>query len=256
MTIQSAERVSHSDASDNYVFQRSLLAYQKAAEIIGGNVLEIGTGSGYGVSIIAPHAAHFTTIDKSTPPEGVLPETGNVSFLKMKVPPLQSISSGCMDFVIMFQVIEHIKDDFGMIAEIKRVLKPGGRLIITTPNKPMSLTRNPWHLREYTVDEFKGLIGCYFDDIEPLGVYGNGKVMQYYEKNRRSVEKILKYDFLRLNKHLPRWMLRIPYDLMNRLNRILLLKRNRELTDSICTSDYFLKKADEECFDMFFIATK
>ena len=61
MAIQSAERVSQTDASDNYVFQRSMLAYCKAAEIVHGNVLEIGTGSGYGVSVIAPHADRFTT---------------------------------------------------------------------------------------------------------------------------------------------------------------------------------------------------
>ena len=112
-----------------------------------------------------------------------------------------------MDFVLCFQVIEHIRDDFGTINEIRRVLRPGGKLIITTPNKEMSLTRNPWHLREYTVDEFKGLIGCYFDDYEPLGIYGNGKIMQYYENNRQSVERIMKFDILKLQQHLPRWML-------------------------------------------------
>ena len=56
---QTAERVSGRDASDNYVFQRSLLAYVYAAERVGGRVLEIGTGSGYGVERIAPHAEHF-----------------------------------------------------------------------------------------------------------------------------------------------------------------------------------------------------
>ena len=255
MAIQSAERVSQTDASDNYVFQRSMLAYCKAAEIVHGNVLEIGTGR-YGVSVIAPHADRFTTIDKTPPPAGILPEGGNVEFCRMKAPPLKGIQSGCMDFVLCFQVIEHIRDDFGTINEIRRVLRPGGKLIITTPNKEMSLTRNPWHLREYTVDEFKGLIGCYFDDYEPLGIYGNGKVMQYYENNRQSVERIMKFDILKLQQHLPRWMLRLPYDIMNRLNRRKLLKADHELTSSICTSDYFLKKADDKCFDMFFVATK
>ena len=43
-TIHTAERVSNRDASDNYVFQRSILAYYKAAELVQGDVLEIGTG--------------------------------------------------------------------------------------------------------------------------------------------------------------------------------------------------------------------
>ena len=65
--LHTAERVSQSDASDNYVFQRSLLAYIYAAERVQGKVLEIGTGSGYGVEIIAPHAERFVTIDKHAP---------------------------------------------------------------------------------------------------------------------------------------------------------------------------------------------
>ena len=54
--LQTAERVSGRDVSDNYVFQRSLLAYHYAAERVSGVVLEIGTGSGYGVEVIAPRA--------------------------------------------------------------------------------------------------------------------------------------------------------------------------------------------------------
>ena len=52
--LATAERVSR-DASDNFVFQRSLLAYDRAAEIVSGDVLEIGTGTGYGIELVAPH---------------------------------------------------------------------------------------------------------------------------------------------------------------------------------------------------------
>ena len=54
--LHTAERVSQRDASDNFVFQRSILAYYKAAELVSGDVLEIGTGMGYGVDVIAPRA--------------------------------------------------------------------------------------------------------------------------------------------------------------------------------------------------------
>ena len=65
--LHTAERVSNRDASDNFVFQRSILAYYKAAEIVSGDVLEIGTGVGYGVDVVAPAGSTFTTIDKSEP---------------------------------------------------------------------------------------------------------------------------------------------------------------------------------------------
>ena len=51
--INTAERVS-AEASDNFVFQRSLLAYHAAAERIAGEVLEIGTGAGYGIEVVRP----------------------------------------------------------------------------------------------------------------------------------------------------------------------------------------------------------
>ena len=63
--IHTAERVSNRDASDNYVFQRSILAYYKAAVLVSGDVLEIGTGMGYGVEVVAPAADKYMTIDKS-----------------------------------------------------------------------------------------------------------------------------------------------------------------------------------------------
>ena len=73
--LHTAERVSNRDASDNFVFQRSILAYYKAAEIVSGDVLEIGTGVGYGVDVVAPAASTFTTIDKSVPQfESPLPD--------------------------------------------------------------------------------------------------------------------------------------------------------------------------------------
>ena len=50
--INTAERVS-AEASDNFVFQRSLLAYHAASARIAGDVLEIGTGAGYGIEVAA-----------------------------------------------------------------------------------------------------------------------------------------------------------------------------------------------------------
>lgn len=64
--ITTAERVSR-EASDNFVFQRSLLAYHAAAQRISGDVLEIGTGAGYGIEVVAPRARSFVTIDKLAP---------------------------------------------------------------------------------------------------------------------------------------------------------------------------------------------
>ncbi len=251
--LATAERVS-TELSDNFVFQRSRLAYHKAAERISGRVLEIGTGSGYGVEIIAPHATHFTTIDKHIPPQGVI-VGDNVEFREANVPPLP-FEDGVFDCVISFQVIEHIKDDKLFVAEVNRVLKKGGLFIVSTPNITMSLTRNPWHVREYTKDEFQELLSPQFSSIEALGVAGDNTIMEYYEKNREGVERITRFDIFKLQYRLPRWMLQIPYDILNRINRRKLLKDNNSLTASIKMDNYYVESVSDRSFDLFYFAVK
>ena len=251
--LHTAERVSRTDFSDNYVFQRSILAYHYAAGVVSGDVLEIGTGMGYGIEIIAPSATNYTTIDKSCAYDASLLE--NARFQQMEVPPIK-FADESFDYVISFQVIEHIKRDKDFIREVSRVLRKGGKFIVSTPNAPMSLTRNPWHIREYTEQELHNLLAVEFSSIEAYGVNGNDKIMQYYEQNRRSVERIMRFDILDLQHRLPRQILQIPYDIMNRLNRRRLLENNNELTRSIKMEDYSIGEITPQSFDLYYIATK
>ena len=179
----------------------------------------------------------------------------NVEFRQAVVPPLD-FPDRSFDCVISFQVIEHIKRDAEFVREIHRVLRPGGRFIVTTPNAPMSLTRNPWHVREYTAEQLRRLLAARFSEIETLGVFGNEKVMDYYAENRRGVERITRFDILDLQHRLPRWMLQIPYDILNRMNRRKLLRENTGLTTSIRMDDYRIEPVGDGCFDLFYIAVK
>jgi ubiquinone/menaquinone biosynthesis C-methylase UbiE len=252
MAIKTAERVSR-DVTDNFVFQRSKLAYVEAAKHVQGCVLEIGTGTGYGVDIIAPNVKRFVTMDKTRSEElGVMPE--NVEFVEGVVPPLP-FADESFDCVVSFQVIEHIKRDKEFVREVYRVLKKGGKFIVSTPNRPMSLTRNPWHVREYTAEQFGALLSE-FADVEALGVAGNEQVWSYYKKNRESVRRITRFDIFRMQWWMPRWVLQIPYDILNRLNRRRLHSENRTLTENIAMEDYSLQQVDNECFDLFYVATK
>ena len=252
--IATAERVSL-EKSDNFVFQRSLLAYHRAAEIVKGNVLEIGTGMGYGVEIVAPKSTRYITVDKQLP-QNIL-QLDNVEYYEMEVPPIDFENSS-FDTVVSFQVIEHIEKDIDFINEVSRVMRAGGQFIVSTPNAPMSLTRNPWHVREYNADELRNLLECHFSKVEAYGVVGNEKVMEYYRKNRQSVRKITRFDFLDLQHRLPRKLLQIPYDILNRINRRSLHKKNTALTESITMADYSIipYESGQECFDLFFVATK
>ena len=252
MAIKTAERVSR-DVTDNFVFQRSKLAYVEAAKRVQGCVLEIGTGTGYGIDIIAPMCSRFVTMDKTRSEElGAMP--ANVEFKEGVVPPLP-FADESFDCVVSFQVIEHIERDKEFVREVRRVLKKGGKFIVSTPNRPMSLTRNPWHVREYNAEQFSALLSE-FSAVEAMGVGGNERVWSYYEKNRESVRRITRFDIFRMQWWMPRWVLQIPYDILNRLNRRRLHSENRTLTENIAMEDYRLQDVNDESFDLFYVATK
>ena len=252
--LQTAERVSDQDLSDNFVYQRSVLAYFEASKLVSGNVLEIGFGEGYGMRVLSPKVANYTAIDKHYKDFKDLPS--NVKIINQQVPPLSMFADESFDFVVSFQVIVHIKNDKFFVKEISRVLKKGGKFIVTTPNIKMSLTRNPWHIREYKLDELKNLLSKDFSEIDCKGVLGNEKVSAYYLENKKSVQRIMRFDIFRMQYWLPRWILQIPYDIMNRRNRKKLLTQNTSLVADIKMDDYFVDSATDNCFDWFFVAKK
>jgi SAM-dependent methyltransferase len=252
--LQTAERVSPSDLSDNYVFQRSILAYHEAAKFVQGDVLELGSGEGYGVSVLSPLCNSYLCLDKYMPNVDFA-KYPNATFKQSVFPPLD-LADASFDFVITFQVIEHIQNDNLYVKEIARVLKPHGKLIVTTPNKVMSITRNPWHVREYKHQELEALLKKSFSTVVKNGVEGNAKIMEYYEKNKASVRKITRFDIFNLQYLLPRQILQIPYDILNRMNRKKLLENNTGLVSDIKMDDYQVVPIHDQCFDLLYIAGK
>ena len=61
--MQTAERSSHLDPSENVIFQRHMIAYKEAAKIVNGTVLEIGCGEGYGISELAKFSNKYIGVD-------------------------------------------------------------------------------------------------------------------------------------------------------------------------------------------------
>ena len=55
--LQTAERSSHLDSSENVIFQRHLIAYKEAAKLVRGTILEVGSGEGYGIRELAPKSS-------------------------------------------------------------------------------------------------------------------------------------------------------------------------------------------------------
>jgi hypothetical protein len=67
----------------------------------------------------------------------------------------------------------------------------------------MSLSRNPWHIREYLADELTVLAGKIFQNVQMKGITGNEKVMTYFDENKKSVNRVTRFDILNLQYRLP-----------------------------------------------------
>jgi ubiquinone/menaquinone biosynthesis C-methylase UbiE len=255
--IYTTEITSENIPSDNPLHQRLFKAYVVAEQYVHGTVLEVGCGEGRGVELLMRKADSFTAVDKIEEALVVLRERfPDGKFISMNIPPLGDLQDNAYDCVVSFQVIEHIKNDVLYLKEINRVLKPGGIALFTTPNRKMSLSRNPWHIREYLAHELKTLAAGIFGTAEMKGITGNEKVMEYYEHNKKSVQRIMKWDILNLQYNLPAWMLRAPYEFLNRSNRNRLQTGDDKLVKSIRHEDYHVTEDADNALDLLLIATK
>jgi SAM-dependent methyltransferase len=151
-------------AEENYWFRRHEVVYRRLADRCADrDVLEAGCGEGYGADLIADVAAHVIGLDYDeltvAHARACYPRVdvrhGNLAAL-----PLPDTS---VDVVVNFQVIEHLWDQPQFVAECARVLRPGGVLLMSTPNRiTFSPGRdtpvNPFHIRELNAQELTELL--------------------------------------------------------------------------------------------------
>ncbi|WP_297337787.1 class I SAM-dependent methyltransferase [Algoriphagus sp.] len=257
MATYTTEIASDKLISDNPIHQRLLKAYFAAQPWVSGSLLEIGCGEGRGVETLLPLADSYLGIDKIGEVIQSLKQSfPEVEFKQAVIPPFEGIADQSFDTIVSFQVIEHIENDQLFLQEIYRMLKPGGKAIISTPNNTHTLSRNPWHVREYLPQELIDLSTSIFDRVEAKGIGGNEKVWAYHEANRKSVQKIMRFDVLDLQHKLPAWILKMPYEILNRMNRNKLHKQQGDSVTRISHEDYPLVDKPALGLDLFYILWK
>ncbi len=147
--------------------------YAIAMELVKNKkVLDIACGDGYGSNLLAKNAAHVTGVDINN--DVVKLATGkyqkqNLEFFTGTVEKIPAADKQ-FEVVVSFETLEHIADHKKMMDEIKRVLQPGGLLIISTPDKKNYTDntgrKNPFHVKELYEEEFKTLLHQYFKNVQ------------------------------------------------------------------------------------------
>jgi ubiquinone/menaquinone biosynthesis C-methylase UbiE len=253
------ERPSFED-SNNVTVKRCFYAYEFAAQYVKDKVTaDIGCADGYGTQYLAGFTQQTTGVDYSAVTVQLANEKHghlqNLNFVSCSVPPLP-FENDSLDVVTAFQFIEHIENRKGFMEEVKRVLKPGGIFLCTTPNIKKSIARNPFHVHEYTFKEMETEAGSVFGNIELKGLQGNDRVNKYYHENAQWARKMLKLDPLGLHKLLPASWLVVPYNWLTSKMRAQLNNQNKDVA-TIGTADFYLTKQDlDSTWDIFLIAIK
>lgn len=250
----------HHDEANNVTYQRCQFAYEFAVPYITGKkVLDVGCGNAYGTALMAASAGNITGLDYDhttiADNQNRYNSINNLEFRQSAVPPLP-FPDESFDVITAFQFIEHIKHRKEFLRECLRVLKPGGKLLVTTPNVKKSLARNPFHVHEYTFDEMRGEVNDLTRSFQLKGLNGNETVNNYYHENGKFVRMILRFDILGLHKRLPASWLTAPYNLITNLMRSK-LKEKVDTTTGITTRDFFLQDQHlDQTWDIYLIAEK
>jgi SAM-dependent methyltransferase len=159
---------------ENYWYRRHLAVYQWIAERVAGlRVVDLACGEGYGADVLARTAADVVGVDAN--PDAY--EHARLRYrranLRFERGLVEQFDSEC-DAIVFLQTIEHVEEPGSLL---ERMAASATVAYVSTPNRltlaPPGADKsgNPWHLREYTPDEYRALVRPLFARVELLGVF-------------------------------------------------------------------------------------
>jgi SAM-dependent methyltransferase len=181
-------------AEENYWFRRHEVVYARLAQRCAErDVLEAGCGEGYGADLIAGVARRVVALDY---------DEATVAHVSARYPRVEvqhgnlaalPLADASVDVVVNFQVIEHLWDQPQFVRECLRVLRPGGLLLMSTPNRiTFSPGRdtpvNPFHTRELNAAELTELLTTAGFAMEAmLGVFHGPRLQELDARHGGSI---------------------------------------------------------------------
>ncbi len=146
-----------------YLFARALVQ--------GLDVLDVASGEGYGAALLAQVARSVVGVEYAGATvcgaRANFPRD-NLCFVQGDARALPLADASC-DAVVSFETIEHFDRQNDFVAEVRRVLRPSGRFIVSTPDRDVyshpGAVVNPYHAYELSKDQFAALLHAHFGDV-------------------------------------------------------------------------------------------
>ncbi len=134
----------------------------------GLRVLDVACGAGFGLRRLRQAGARAFGFDLDLSALRASRDTQAVPVAAADAGRLP-LADDSIDLAVSFETLEHVPDAEVMVAELRRVIRPAGRLILSTPNRafgpPELHTRNPFHVREFTGHELQALLARHFEQV-------------------------------------------------------------------------------------------
>jgi SAM-dependent methyltransferase len=212
MTTITGERVTTATQGFNPTWQRHVAAYRTAADLLGpGRLLDLGCGIGHSYELLAPRE----TVGLDVDPQALAGQDRETVAADMRSLPFPTAS---FSSVLSVHSIEHVPDARPVVAEIVRVLEPGGVAVLVTPNR-FTFARpdeviDPYHYVEYGPAELAELLEPAFARVEIHGLFGSAAYLELVAEQLAKLDRLLTGDPLRLRRLVPRRARQRLYDLL------------------------------------------
>lgn len=173
----------------------------------GRRVLDIACGAGYGSMMLAESGAR-AVVGVDLNPEvvayaGEHYRADNLRFVQGDVCAFGD--DGAFDLATCFETIEHVPDHLAALANLRRVIEPGGILVVSSPNRPITSPgaatvddrpANPFHVREFTVAELAADLRDAGFAVGEEDVFGQRHQLHFGNTLLRKIYKTLRRPYL------------------------------------------------------------
>jgi len=149
-----------------YVLSPQYDIYSVVKKVVRDKVADIGFGTGFGTHLLNVNAkeVYGYEIDENAIQfaKDVFPFR-NLHFEYGDI--VKGISGQEFNYIVMIDVIEHIKDDKTAIDNVKKIMARDGSFILSTPNRLSRYRKGENHVREYAPKEFEAILKRHFVSV-------------------------------------------------------------------------------------------